>query len=218
MVLIFGLVLGLFAFYMDHSIEDLHAKVADLGPWAPVAWSLILVVLLPFMAPVSVLTALSGLAFGPWVGFISAYIGVVGGGWLTLGISRLMGQAWVERVLGHHVKRLEPHLEAHGFFGCMYLRMLPLPYIPVSYLAGLTRIRFWPYAIGTAIGIIPGVLVNSVVAGTVGEVWVSEQGLAALFQPRTYWAIGVVIASIIGPFIIEALRRRTLTTRTDQLG
>lgn len=201
-----------------YSVRGLHGAVRELGHWGPVAWVVCLWVLLPFMAPVSVLTALGGLAFGPWVGLAAGWVGVVGGGWIVFWISRAAGRGWVERLLGHHAARLDPHLEAHGFFGTLYLRMLPLPFVPVSYLAGLTRIRFLPYAAGTALGIFPGVLVNAVVAGTVGEMLLEEKGLEALLQPSTLWAGGVVAASLVAPFLIEGVRRiRTSGTQVQEI-
>ena len=210
--LIIGIVVGAIAIALaarqsGMGLREIHDQIAALGPWGPIAWSGLLLVLLPFMAPVSVATTLSGLAFGPVAGFGSAYVGVVGAGWISFGISRWMGKEWVERLLGAHTARLDQHVETHGLFGVLYLRMLPLPFIPISYLAGLTTLRFPPYALGTAIGIVPGVLVNSVVAGTVGEAWLANQGFAGLLQPRTYWAAAVVAASLIAPFAIEAGRR-----------
>ena len=189
-------------------VEGIQAAALGAGPWGPLVWVFCLWLLLPAMAPVSVMTALTGLAFGPSMGFLSGYVGVVGGGWISFLLSRWMGRAWVEDLLGDRAARFEARLEEHSLFGVMYLRMLPAPFIPVSYLAGLTSIRFWPYAIGTAIGIVPGVLVNTVVAGTLGEFWVEGQGLSALWDPRTRWAAVVILASILGPFVIEATRRR----------
>lgn len=188
-------------------LRELHDIIGEWGPWGPVVWALILWLTLPLMAPVSVMSALAGLAFGPEKGFLSAYVGVVGGGLLIFWISRLAGHQLVDRLLGSYADRLDPHLDAHGLFGTLYLRMLPLPYVPISYMAGLTRLDFLPYAVGTALGIIPGVLVSTVVAGTVGEVWMSDLGWKALFQPRTLWAGLIVIASIVAPFAIEGVRR-----------
>ena len=196
-------------------VRQIHERIAAWGSWGPVAWTLCMWLFLPLLAPVSVMIALSGLAFGPWIGFAAAYAGVVGGGILIFWISRLTGRKLVDRLLGDLADKLDGHVNAHGLFGTLYLRMLPVPFAPVSYLAGVTRMPFLPYAIGTALGIAPAVLVNAVVAGTLGEVWLNDQGLAALFQPRTLWAGIVVILSLVAPLVIEAIRRRVGDDRDD---
>ncbi|MBF8407575.1 TVP38/TMEM64 family protein, partial [Klebsiella pneumoniae] len=69
-------------------------------------------------------------------------------------------------------------------------RLLPfVPFDPVSYAAGLTSLRFWPFMLATGVGQLPATIVYSWAGSllTGGTFWLAT-GLSLLF------ALAVVIS------------------------
>ena len=63
----------------------------------------------------------------------------------------------MERFTGTRVARLDALLGRRGIAAVVAVRLVPvLPFTAINYAAGLTSVRTRDYAIGTAVGIVPG--------------------------------------------------------------
>ena len=107
--------------------------------------------------PKNVLSAAAGLVFGFAGGiavvFIAAVLGSVAAFWL----GRWLGREAVETLTGARVKKVDELLRRRGLAAMIGVRLVPvLPFTAINYTAGLTSIRWWPYFLGTAIGILLG--------------------------------------------------------------
>ncbi len=87
---------------------------------------------------------------------------MVGAG-LCFCIARALGREVVEKLTGRAVLR-----SADGYFTrfgpqtILVCRLLPfVPFDPVSYAAGLTSLRFWPFMLATGVGQLPATIVYS---------------------------------------------------------
>jgi uncharacterized membrane protein YdjX (TVP38/TMEM64 family) len=139
--------------------ERVRRAVEGFGPAAPVVYMSLLVlqaVLAPLPAPA--VAAAGGYIFGTVWGFVLTWVGVLIGGALCFGVSRLFGREYVAR--SERLGGLDRRVEEHGAIIVFVLRLIPLvSFDAISYAAGLTGISFWKFFIATALGSAPGTFV-----------------------------------------------------------
>jgi uncharacterized membrane protein YdjX (TVP38/TMEM64 family) len=77
-----------------------------------------------------------------------------------------------------------------GFGGVLVGRLLPVvPFVVLSYGAGLTAIRPVTYALATAVGLVPGTVVQVGIGASVGAIasWATPMALAPLTVVVLAW-------------------------------
>lgn len=138
------------------------AAIRDLilawGYWGPFLYILCNGIRPFLFFPAMVLGTAGGLAFGPLWGTIYLITGTALGAALCFGTARLLGYDRVKRVCPQWlpVTELENPVK-HGFRTVLLLRLAPiLPWDAVSFMAGLSKVRFWPYFWASVIGSAPG--------------------------------------------------------------
>lgn len=100
----------------------------------------------------------AGSIFGWPLGFVLAWTTATLGACIALLISRFLLGPVIERRFGPQLARLHQGLADEGPFYVFALRLVPfLPFGIVNWLLGLTHIRPLPYAIATALGLLPGI-------------------------------------------------------------
>ncbi len=70
---------------------------------------------------------------------------------------------------------------------------------------GLTRVRFWDYFVGTALGIIVGTFIFTFFVGTVKDVWSSGQW-GELISWKVFFSLALFVFSFFIPKIVERLK------------
>ena len=177
--------------------EPFQDWVEELGPWGPVAFIgiMALSVLFAPIPNVPIFIA-AGLAWGTALGTVYSMAGMMLGSSMAFYISRYFGRRYVDRLIGRKAaKRLDSMVEAMGGRMVFWARILPVVNFDwISFLAGLTSIRFWPFFLYSMLGmLIPTVL--AVEAGSslgkdiritlgVGGLWVAGILASAAFF---YW-------------------------------
>ena len=145
--------------------QDIQGIVEKAGAWAPLAYTALFAILPAFFFPVAVLALAGGLLFGLGLGSLYTFIGAVINCALMFLLSRYVGRAQAERFIAN---KLSPYWQdklskaggREGFLLLVILRLIPaVPYNLINYTYGLTPMAFWPYMLGSALGIIPGTLV-----------------------------------------------------------
>ena len=113
--------------------------------------------------PVNLLIAASVVVFGPIFGAIVALAGSVASAAVLHQIGRSFPEhAWWVRIAGRHAERLRERVARHGVLAVALVRLVPIaPYSIVSAAAGAIEIRRMPYLVGTALGMLPGILLYS---------------------------------------------------------
>ena len=164
--------------------ERLQALVQSAG-WAGVAVFVVgyaLLVLLP--TPASLLTILGGALFGVWWGALLVWLGAVLGASGGFAIGRRLGGPATNRLLRGRVGQADRVLTRHGLAAVVGLRLLPLlPFTALNYAAGVLRVRGRDYVLGTAVGIVPGVLAYAAVGASGADprgIVIGASGLLAL--------------------------------------
>jgi uncharacterized membrane protein YdjX (TVP38/TMEM64 family) len=142
----------------EPAVASLRQSVASAGWGAYLAYGLVFTFLPLGFVPVSILCVAGGLIF-PWyvaVGLIWA--GCLSSAALSFLLTRTIGRGLVERVFLKRLaflKKMDEGAHGHGFKVCLLARFLPFPYVFPGYAAGLSRIRFKDFILGTAVGMLP---------------------------------------------------------------
>ena len=115
--------------------------------------------------PVNLLIATSIVVFGPGAGGAIAFAGSLA----SAGVLHQIGMAFPEHVFsrfaGRHAEQLRERVARHGLIAVAIVRLLPIaPYSIVSLAAGIAGIGRVPYFVGTAIGMLPGVVLYALFA------------------------------------------------------
>jgi uncharacterized membrane protein YdjX (TVP38/TMEM64 family) len=69
----------------------------------------------------------------------------------------------VRRIAGPRLNRVSRELRNRGLLAMTLVRLVPVaPFIVVSLVAGAIRVKSWHFALGTALGMLPGIIVATV--------------------------------------------------------
>ena len=174
-------------------------------PWAPLVVMVLYTPAAFLMFPRPLLTLLTVIAFGPWLGFAYGMAGILVAALATYYAGRLMPRHAVKRLAGEKLDHMSKKLRAaDGLLAVTAIRLVPLaPFAVEGIVAGAVRIRLWPYALGTFLGMLPGVLATSVFG---------RQITAALEDPSTVnWLI--VGAVLLALAVLTYLVRRWFASK-----
>lgn len=168
--------------------EAMKAALTAGGSWGP-AVSVGLFLLLGFVAfPVNVLILGTAAAFGTWPGLAYAAVGAMVSAGATYGLGRKLGPGMLRRVLGPRINRVSQSVNRNGILAVTTIRLLPVaPFTLVNLVAGAMRIRFLDYMIGTALGLLPGIALLSLVG----------EGLSRILEHPTPRNIGMLLVVLI---------------------
>jgi uncharacterized membrane protein YdjX (TVP38/TMEM64 family) len=180
-------------------VGTVRGWVDDAGPWTWIG--IVLGVALVLLAPVprSAISVLLGVVAGFPAGLAVALAGGLLGGLAAFGLSRLLGRPAVARLIGRRMASVDRLMVDRGFWALLVGRLIPvIPFVAVSYGAGLTAVRLPPYALSTALGLIPSTVVQVGVGASAG---VLADRAASLVVP----ALALLVLAGLG---LLAWRRR----------
>ncbi|MBR3585799.1 MAG: TVP38/TMEM64 family protein [Oscillospiraceae bacterium] len=142
--------------------------IRSFGPWA-MAVSFLLMVFQSVIAPLPafLITFANAAVFGWWQGALLSWSSAMTGAALCFLISRALGRDAVEKIAGQGtLKSVEGYFEKYGSRTILVCRLLPfVSFDAVSYFAGLTPMRFWPFFLATGLGQLPATVIYSYVGG-----------------------------------------------------
>lgn len=155
---VLALILGLKAFGVDvaeFTPERIRTALLSYGAGAPIIYLAVYgQPLVPL--PASVMTMAGGLAFGPWWGLLAAVSGATIRACSQFLIARRLGRDTIARWLQGRAARLDERVGARGFTTVLLVRLIPnFPYDMQNLALGVSRVRFWPYAFATLLGVVP---------------------------------------------------------------
>lgn len=172
-------------------VRLLRDRVDAAGPWGPVVFIAGYAVLCLLPAPKGLLTALGGLLFGWWLGALVSWFAALAGAAAAFGLGRVWGRDAVDRLTHGRVERADRLLAHHGFGAVLAARLTPvLPFTVINYAAGLTGVRWRHYALGSALGMVPGSLAYSALGAWGTDPWGLFAGVAVLV---TLVALGAIL-------------------------
>jgi uncharacterized membrane protein YdjX (TVP38/TMEM64 family) len=167
------------------------ARAMRQNTWAPLAVIFAYTPAAFVMFPRPVLTLLTVIAFGPWLGFAYGMAGIITAALATYYTGRLLPERTVQRLAGDRLDDVVKALRRHGLMAMLAVRIIPVaPFAVEGLIAGAVPIKVWDYTLGTFLGMLPGVLATSVFGSQIS---------AALEDPASinWWIVAAVVVAMI---------------------
>jgi len=158
------------------------------------------------LVPMWLLTTVTGMVFGPWLGPIYALAGCIASASTGFAIGRRVGFQPIERFGGPRAARVGRALARNGTLGVFLLRKVPAPFLFANIVAGASRVRYRDFAAGTALGM---------GAGVVALAGFGYQATNAFRNPSLLTVMGGAIMIGIPLFLAWFINRRLGRRRID---
>ena len=150
------------------NVDTVVAFIRSYGAYA-MAFSFALMVFQSVIAPLPafLITFANAAIFGWWQGAILSWTSSMAGAALCFYLARALGRDTVEKYTGKGaLASVEGYFEKYGSRTILICRLLPfVSFDAISYFAGLTPIKFWPFFIATGVGQLPATIIYSYVGG-----------------------------------------------------
>lgn len=184
---------GLVALFHKLDVGVVREYILSFGIWAPVI-SFWLMIFQAVMAPLPafLITFANAGLFGWWRGAVLSWSSAMAAAALCFYLSRLYGRGAVEKLTSKAgLEGVDRFFDRYGDYAVLVARLLPfVSFDIVSYGAGLTSMRFWPFFIATGIGQLPATIVYSYVGGMLtGGTRLFVMGLLILFAISAFIAL-----------------------------
>lgn len=178
------------------------------GYWFAPLFALVYAVGTLAFVPRPALNAVAGLLLGIQQGVLLAVLGTTLGAALAFGLGRGLGREALKPYLrGKVLGALDQRFTDQGFRSVLILRLLPgLPFQAGNYGAAFSGVRFLPFLLATAIGVVPTTAVYVVAAASA-----DQPGSTAFLVSAGVIAL-LVVGSLVGLWRAAAARRRARTS------
>jgi uncharacterized membrane protein YdjX (TVP38/TMEM64 family) len=118
-------------------------------------------------APQFILIAACVVAFGPWMGFLYAWVATIVSAAVTFYVGRMVGSRTLERFGGRRLNRLSRFVGRNAFVGSFIIRNVPsAPFIVVNMAFGVSRASFLGFLAGCALGVLPKTAIVAAFGGS----------------------------------------------------
>jgi phosphatidylserine/phosphatidylglycerophosphate/cardiolipin synthase-like enzyme/membrane protein DedA with SNARE-associated domain len=176
-------------------VENWERMLAAIrGPWEILAVLVVFVLSGLVAFPVIVLIAGTTAVFGVWPGMLYAGLGAMASALATYGIGWYLGQRRLRRYFGPRVNRIKQSFAGRGIVTVTAIRLIPAaPYTLVNLAAGALKIPPLEYAVGTALGLAPGILVMSLLGSTI----------VGIIAHPTWGGIALIAGLLVGAILLS---------------
>jgi uncharacterized membrane protein YdjX (TVP38/TMEM64 family) len=174
--------------------------------WAPLLLIALYLLLCPLGLPATPLMIAGSIVFGPWLGTLYNFIGLLGGAVASYLVAQRLGGELIQHYGGEKLKRVERALHRHGFWYLVGARFFPLPFPAVNFAMALAGIRFLPFVLSTAIGLLPAIALWTYFYSALFNAAAGERG-------ELLWTVGGALlllgfVSLLPGLVTRRLRRR----------
>nr|WP_232017129.1 TVP38/TMEM64 family protein [Gordonia insulae] len=172
------------------SVGSVRSWGESLGPafvWVFfVAYAVVTIA--PF--PRSTFTVMSGIFFGPVVGFTGAMIASAVAALLAFGLVRVLGRDRVRPYLKKPVvQAVEYRLSRRGWLAVGSLRLIAAcPFSVANYCSGLSSVRTLPYFVASVLGMAPG----TAAVVFLGDALTGQRNPLLLLLSASFFALGII--------------------------
>ena len=167
--------------------------VRQAGPMGPAFLLVSCAVCTCFFVPGTIFVAVGAVLFGPWLSFACALPGALVASAVSFLVARRLGRDFVASLLGDRLKCYDESICRNGFRTVLFLRLAFMPFAPMNYCMGLTKVLFRDYFFATAIGEAATILVIAFFFGELRDTWMSRDW-SRLISARVLLAFGFIIA------------------------
>jgi len=144
-------------FSIGISVGDIREYLGGLGVWSGLFFITAYTIRPLIFFPTSVMTPLSAVLFGPFIGWIYTYIGENLSATVAFFAARYFCRNFIKENENAFIQKYDKKLKTNGFETVLILRLIPLfPFDFVNYASGLSSIKYRHYIFATLLGVIPG--------------------------------------------------------------
>jgi phosphatidylserine/phosphatidylglycerophosphate/cardiolipin synthase-like enzyme/uncharacterized membrane protein YdjX (TVP38/TMEM64 family) len=149
------------------------------------------------MVPVTLLIGVTAMVYTPVWGALYAMSGVLLNALATYLLGQGLGKQPIRKFAGQRLNRLSRQMAKQGILTVAVIRNIPIaPFTIVNIIAGASHIRLKDYLIGTAVGMLPGILAITIFADRLLHAiqnpdWINAlvaAGLATALILGSWWA------------------------------
>ena len=191
-------------------IRNLIDWVEQLGPAGIAVFVGAYAIATVLFLPGWIFTVAAGLLFGVVGGTAVALSGATIGAALAFLVARYLVRDSIQNLAGSNPRfqAIDRAIGENGWKIVALLRLNPLiPFNLSNYFYGITAIRFWPYVLTSAIGMLPGTLLYAYL-GAVGKATLGAKSPPSVWR---YLLLGVGLgATIVVTIIISRMARKAL--------
>jgi uncharacterized membrane protein YdjX (TVP38/TMEM64 family) len=191
-------------------VREFNSWIESLGTTGIFFYIAVYAIVAVLLGPSWLMTIGAGFIFGLGRGATIVWAGAVLGAALSFLVARHIARERVAKWARKNEKfsAIDRAIARKGWRIVLLLRLSPVvPYTISNYLYGLTAIRFLPYVLASAVGMIPLILVYTYIG-------VAGRAAAGVERQRTTWewvAIGVgLLATVTAAVLIARAARREL--------
>lgn len=152
---------------LSGNVNELVVWINSWGIFAPIL-SVFLMILQAIAAPLPsfIITGANGMVFGVFWGVIISWIGATLGALVSYYLAIWFGDKLfsLKKKEWKWLKKIESASNKHGFKVIFLLRLIPVvSFDAISYGAGLIRMKFFPFIMGTALGMLPATIIYTMI-------------------------------------------------------
>ncbi len=179
-------------------------KQFEYSLWSLIGITVIYVVLLAIMFPLTILVVATGMLFGTEWAMLCATLGALTASATGYAAGHWVGRETIEKYGGKRVRQAEKYIQNNSFSSMVLINLLPVaPFTMTNMLAGAFRLDFTRYMLGSAVGLVPGLFVVIVFGGQLGKlIAVNEDGL-----PWSAVGIAVLLITLFAGLLVYLDRR-----------
>ncbi|RLE18739.1 MAG: TVP38/TMEM64 family protein, partial [Actinobacteria bacterium] len=186
----------------DGNVEHL---LTDTGALGPMVFILAMWCTQPLGVPGFVYMVPAGIVWPLPLALAVSWIGNLGASYIAFSFARWFGRDWVRYRIPPRMHRYDDQLEQGGLRPVILIRLIFGQLPPADWLLGVTKVSQRNFIIGTAIGIIPGVVLFVVAGG----------GLFDLLRDMPTSVRRVAIALVIALVVVRRVRKRRARSSAD---
>lgn len=176
-------------------VDEIKYYLLSYGQWS-IAILLLIYAIKPIfvVTPISVLAIAGGIIYGPLYGTIYAMVGGFLSATVGFYIAKYFGQGFVDKLLNGRDTKIEGDIEKHGLSIMLFLRLAFIfPFDPLSFAAGLSKMKYRHFIIGTVIGVFPEIFAYNYLGTSIDD----------LFSKRSLIAILIILVFAISSLFIR---------------
>lgn len=153
----------------------------------------------------AILSLAAGAVFGVLMGTLYVNIGATVGASLAFLVARYLFHDVIQNKFGPRLEKMNRELESRGLNYLLFLRLVPLfPFFLINLGAGLTRLPFRTFFIGTMLGIIPGSFVFCNAGASLAEI----TSMSDVASPRVLGSFVLLGLFALMPVIYQKLKKK----------
>lgn len=190
---------------------NVERLLTDTGVVGPLVFIGIMWVTQPFGVPGVVYLAPAGVIWPAPLAVALCWVGNMGASLAAFAFARWMARDWAQQRIPKRMEGFHDRLHPDALRPVIALRVVFGQLPPADWLLGVTRVSTRTFVIGTAIGIVPGIVFFVLVGGSI------LQALADLPTTARWVAIAAIGAAAVAVQVVRRSRESTAGLRAPEV-